>query len=80
MFSIAQDRLADDALLKTYRGSVRPERWGKYGDCFSVTVDRAGDRALGGRFRLLLGFHVVYSQLLLHAAKIGVTKTPKAAS
>jgi len=44
MFSIAQDRLADDALLKTYRGSV------------------------------------VYSQLLLHAAKIGVTKTPKAAS
>jgi hypothetical protein len=179
MFSIAQDRLADDALLKTYRGGVRPERWGRYGDCFSVTVDRAvnlaefvfafytsplfrierwllralvgvpssdsdaralaggsaasfavwyvgkrtatqllmcdryertrswfrvvsldggrtllqfgsaiaaarteraGGRALGGRFRLLLGFHVFYSQLLLHAAKIGVTKTPKAAS
>lgn len=179
MFSIAQDRLADDALLKTYRGGVRPERWGKYGDCFSVTVDRAaslaefvfafytspvfrierwllralmrapssesdaraladgsaasfavwyvgertatqllmcdryertrswfrvvpleggrtllqfgsaiaaahadraGGRAPGGRFRLLLRFHVVYSQLLLHAAKIGVTKTPKAAS
>ena len=188
MFSIAQDRLADDALLKTYRGGVRPERWGRYGDCFSITVDRAvnlaefvfafytsplfrierwllralvgapssdsgaralaggsaasfavwyvgertatqllmcdryertrswfrvvsldggrtllqfgsaiaadraeraeraehveraGGRALGGRFRLLLGFHVFYSQLLLHAAKIGVTKTPKAAS
>jgi hypothetical protein len=182
MFSIAQDRLADDALLKTYRGGVRPERWGRYGDCFSVTVDRAvnlaefvfafytspvfrierwllralvgapssdsdahalaagsaasfavwyvgkrtatqllmcdryertrswfrvvsldggrtllqfgsaiaaertdradraGGRALGRRFRLLLGFHVFYSQLLLHAAKIGVTKTPTAAS
>jgi len=181
MFSIAQDRLADDALLKTYRGGVRPERWGRYGDCFSVTVDRAvnlaefvfafytspvfrierwllralvgapssdpgahaladgsaasfavwyvgkrtatqllmcdryertrswfrvvsldggrtllqfgsaiaadradraGGRTLGRRFRLLLGFHVFYSQLLLHAAKIGVTKTPtpKAAS
>jgi hypothetical protein len=182
MFSIAQDRLADDALLKTYRGGLRPERWERYGDCFSVTVDRAvnlaefvfafytsplfrierwllralvgapssdsdahaladgsaasfavwyvgkrtatqllmcdryertrswfrvvsldggrtllqfgsaiaddradraeraGGRALGGRFRLLLGFHVFYSQLLLHAAKIGVTKTPKAAS
>jgi hypothetical protein len=32
--------VADDALLKTYRGGLRPERWGKYGDCFSVTVDR----------------------------------------
>jgi hypothetical protein len=188
MFSIAQDHLADDALLKTYRGGLRPERWGRYGDCFSVTVDRAVNlaefvfafytsplfrierwllgalmgvpssdsgaraladgsaasfavwyvgertatqllmcdryertrswfrvvsldggrtllqfgsavaaagaeraeraeradrargRALGGKFRLLLGFHVFYSHLLLHAAKIGVTKTPKAAS
>jgi hypothetical protein len=35
---------------------------------------------LSRSFRLLLGFHVFYSQLLLHAAKIGVTKTPKAAS
>jgi hypothetical protein len=43
-------------------------------------ADRAGGRAPGGRFRLLLRFHVAYSQLLLHAAKIGVTKTPKAAS
>jgi len=167
--------LADDALLKTYRGGLRPERWGKYGDCFSVTVDRvvsladfvfafytspvfrierlllrafvrtpssdsdaraladglaasfavwyvgkrtatqllmcdryertrswfrvvplngdrtrlqfgsavaaarddqAGVRALGGTFRLLLGFHVLYSQALLRAAKAGVTKAP----
>jgi hypothetical protein len=43
-------------------------------------ADRAGGTAPGGRFRLLLRFHVAYSQLLLHAAKIGVTKTPNAAS
>jgi hypothetical protein len=33
--------------------------------------------ALGGTFRLLLGFHVLYSQALLCAAKAGVTKTPE---
>ena len=168
--------MADDALLKTYRGGLRPERWGKYGDCFSVTVDRVvsladfvfafytspvfqierlilrafigapssdsearsladgsaasfavwyvgrrtatqllmcdryertrswfrvvplnggktrlqfgsavaaarddqgGAVALGGTFRLLLGFHVVYSQALLGAAKAAVTKAPQ---
>jgi hypothetical protein len=31
---------------------------------------------LGGAFRLLLGFHVLYSQVLLHAATVGVTKAP----
>ena len=41
MFSIQQETLPVDALLKTYRGGLRPERWGAYGDCFSVTVDRA---------------------------------------
>ena len=175
MFSVTREPVADDALLKTYRGGLRPERWGKYGDCFSVTVDRAvsladfvfafytspvfrmerlmlrafigvpsgdsdaraladgaaasfavwyvgkrtatqllmcdryertrswfrvvplsggitrlqfgsavaaarGDRAgtmeFGGTFRLLLGFHVLYSQALLRAAKAGVAKTP----
>ncbi len=25
----------------TYRGGQHPDRWGRYGDCFSVTVDRA---------------------------------------
>ena len=159
----------------TYRGGARPERWGRYGDCFAVTVDRAvnlaefvfafysslvfrierlilhvligapssdsdaravaggsggsfavwyvgertatqllmcdryertrswfrvvpmsGGRTLlqfgsavaasgvetrsgsrgGGGFRLLLRFHVLYSQALLHAAKRGVMKTP----
>jgi hypothetical protein len=174
MFSIAREGLPKDALLKTYRGGARPERWGKYGDCFSVTVDRAvdlsefvfafytspvfrierlmlralvgapssdsaaravadgsaasfavwyvgertstqllmcdryertrswfrvvsmngdgtllqfgsavaaardgqmGAMSLGGGFRLLLGFHVLYSQVLLHAAKVGVMKT-----
>jgi hypothetical protein len=160
----------------TYRGGERPERWGRYGDCFAVTVHRvvnlaefvfafysspvfrierlmlrvllgapssdsdaravaegsggsfavwyvgertatqllmcdryertrswfrvvpmSGDRTLlqfgsavaargvetrpgsrGGGFRLLLGFHVLYSQALLHAAKLGVMKAPPA--
>jgi hypothetical protein len=161
----------------TYRGGVHPERWGRYGDCFAVTVDRvvnlaefvfafysspvfrierlmlrvlvgapssdsdaravaggsagsfavwyvgertatqllmcdryertrswfrvvpmSGGRTLlqfgsavaargvptrsgsrgGGVFRLLLGFHVLYSQALLHAAKLGVMRTPAA--
>jgi hypothetical protein len=36
---ITQEALADDALLKTYRGGKHPQRWGQYGDCFSVQVD-----------------------------------------
>jgi hypothetical protein len=39
MFSITQEAAPADALLKTYRGGVHPERWGRYGDCFSVRVD-----------------------------------------
>jgi hypothetical protein len=34
---------------------------------------------MGGGFGLLLGFHVVYSQALLHAAKVGVMKMRPAA-
>jgi hypothetical protein len=41
MFSITQEAAPEDALLKTYRGGAHPERWGRYGDCFSVRVDRA---------------------------------------
>jgi hypothetical protein len=41
MFSITQEAAPEDALLKTYRGGAHPERWGRYGDCFSVSVDRA---------------------------------------
>src|SRR3979409_160422 len=41
MFSIARQAVPNDALLKTYRGGVRPERWGAYGDCFAVSIDRA---------------------------------------
>jgi hypothetical protein len=41
MFSITQESAPEDALLKTYRGGVHPERWGGYGDCFSVRVERA---------------------------------------
>jgi hypothetical protein len=37
---IVQEAVPDDALLRTYRGGARPERWGHHGDCFSATVDR----------------------------------------
>jgi hypothetical protein len=40
MFSITQETAPEDALLKTYRGGVHPEHWGRYGDCFSVRIDR----------------------------------------
>jgi hypothetical protein len=39
MFSVSRETVPDDALLKTYRGAVKPERWGTYADCFSVTID-----------------------------------------
>ena len=179
MRTIERETLPKDALLKSYRGGVRPERWGAYGDCFSVAVDRAvslaefvfafytspvfrierlilrvfvgapssdaaaralsdgsaasfavwyvgqrtatqllmcdryertrswfrvvpldGDRtllqfgsavaaardlrtgtaALGGGFRMLLRFHVLYSKMLLHAANVGVMKRRAAGS
>jgi hypothetical protein len=45
MFSIAREMVPEDSLLKRHRGVVRPERWGSYGDCFSVSVDRAASLA-----------------------------------
>jgi hypothetical protein len=39
MSQVIQQTVPDDALLKTYRGGRHPERWGHYGDCFSVQVD-----------------------------------------
>jgi hypothetical protein len=41
MFSVTQGPVPDDALLKTYLGGDRPERWRESGDCFVVSVDRA---------------------------------------
>jgi hypothetical protein len=40
MFSITQDAVPADALLKTHPGGPRPERWRESGDCFAVSVDR----------------------------------------
>src|SRR5271169_6890397 len=40
MFGVAQESPPDDALLKTHRGGVSPDRWGRYTDCFSIDVDR----------------------------------------
>jgi hypothetical protein len=39
MSPVIQQTVPDDALLKTYHGGRHPERWGHYGDCFSVQVD-----------------------------------------
>jgi hypothetical protein len=41
MFSIVQKPLPNDALLTTYRGGARPDRWGQQGDCFEVTVHQS---------------------------------------
>jgi hypothetical protein len=38
MFSIIQETVPEDSLLKTYCGGRHPERWGEYGDCFAVTI------------------------------------------
>jgi hypothetical protein len=142
------EALPEDALLNTYRGGVRPERWGAYGDCFSVTIDRSvnlaefvfsfytspvfqierwllrvfvgtpsnnaaaraladgvvasfavwyvgerthtqllmcdrdertGTATLGGGLRILMRFHVLYSKVLLHAAKVALLKRRAAA-
>jgi hypothetical protein len=40
MSSILQEPVPEESLLKTFRGGVRPDRWGHQGDCFSVSVDR----------------------------------------
>ncbi|HZF16404.1 MAG TPA: hypothetical protein VE046_10715 [Steroidobacteraceae bacterium] len=40
MQTVLQEPLADDALLKTYRGGDHPGRWGHYGDCFSLRIDK----------------------------------------
>jgi hypothetical protein len=41
MFSVTQDAVPDDSLLRTYRGGARPECWRGQGDCFAVRVDRS---------------------------------------
>ena len=40
MLGITRESVPDDALLRTFRGGKRPERWGRYADCFTVNVDR----------------------------------------
>jgi len=43
MFSVMREAVPDDALLKSYRGGAKPERWGRYADCFVVSVDQKVD-------------------------------------
>jgi len=40
MPAIARESVPEDALLRTFRGGAHPERWGRYADCFAVSVDR----------------------------------------
>jgi hypothetical protein len=40
MLSVTQSVVPDDALLRTYSGGARPERWRESGDCFAVPVNR----------------------------------------
>lgn len=40
MFSVTQNAVPDDSLLRTYRGGARPDCWRGRGDCFAVSVDR----------------------------------------
>jgi hypothetical protein len=38
--NVTQQPAPADSLLRTYLGGDNPERWGQYGDCFSVQVSR----------------------------------------
>lgn len=40
MPAVRRESLPEDALLRTFRGGAHPERWGRYADCFAVSVDR----------------------------------------
>jgi hypothetical protein len=40
MPAITHESVPQDALLRTYRGGAHPERWGRYADCFALSVDR----------------------------------------
>jgi hypothetical protein len=40
MPAITRESVPEDALLRTFRGGVHPERWGRYADCFAVNIDR----------------------------------------
>ena len=45
LFSVEREAVAEDSLLRTYRGGTRPERWGKYGDCFSLIAEQRVSRS-----------------------------------
>jgi len=40
MFSVTQNSVPDDALLRTYGGGAHPERWRGAGDCFVISAGR----------------------------------------
>jgi hypothetical protein len=40
VLAITRESVPEDALLLTFRGGAHPECWGRYADCFAVSVDR----------------------------------------
>lgn len=82
-----RETVPDDALLRTYRGAVKPDQWGTYADCFAVTIDREVDltdfvfafytspvfRIEGFILRLLLG--ASYSKADARAVAGGTSET-----
>jgi hypothetical protein len=72
MFSITRESVPDDALLRTFR--VAPKSGGgthlQFGSAVAARRGEHGEiPQRPTSFKLLLSFHVLYSQALLHAAK-----------
>jgi hypothetical protein len=40
MPAVTRESVPQDALLRTFRGGAHPERWGRYADCFALSVAR----------------------------------------
>jgi hypothetical protein len=61
MFSVVRETVPDDALLRTYRGAVKPERWGIYADCLPLPSIAKSTCQIS----FLLSIPILYSQVLL---------------
>jgi len=69
--AVTRESVPEDALLRTFRGGAHPEHWGRYADCFAVSIDRSVTlaqfvfafytsplfRIARGLLRLLIGAH-----------------------
>jgi hypothetical protein len=41
MAAITRESVPEDSLLRTFRGGVHPDSWGRYADCFALRIDRS---------------------------------------